>query len=63
MNRLILITLLFSNILFVGCAQDNSKYDLTSPCVANQSGLYLNQPCERRLPIENINNLSTIAVL
>lgn len=43
------------------CATDPAKYDLKSPCVSNSSSIYLDAPCERRLPLENERALGIIA--
>lgn len=43
------------------CATDPAKYDLKSPCVSNSSGIFLDAPCERRLPLENERALGIIA--
>lgn len=45
-----------------GCAQvDQSKYDVKSPCVSNSHSGMLDQPCERRLPVENLKRSGIIA--
>lgn len=45
-----------------GCSQgDPSRFDVTSPCVSNPSSIYLDQPCERRLPVDNILQTAIIA--
>ncbi len=49
-------------IILAGCSQgDPSKYDVTSPCVANPSSIYLDIPCERRTPLDNIRQPAIIA--
>lgn len=48
--------------LLAGCSQgDPSRFDVTSPCVANPSNIYLDIPCERRTPIDNIRQPAIIA--
>jgi hypothetical protein len=47
--------------LLTGCSQgDPSRFDVTSPCVSNPSSIYMDQPCERRLPVDNI--LQTVII-
>ena len=43
------------------CSTDPAKYDLKSPCVSNSSEIFLDAPCERRLPLENERALGIIA--
>lgn len=46
---LILLAVSFAS----ACTPDPSVYDVKSPCVSNPSLIYSDQPCERRLPLEN----------
>jgi hypothetical protein len=53
--------LLCAATLLTACSQDPARYDVTSPCVATSESIYLDAPCERRLPIENYEYSGKIA--
>ena len=61
-NIILLIALSFGLLTLVGCTHsDPSRYDVNSPCVISGYGIYLDQPCERRLPVDNILQTAIIA--
>lgn len=62
MNRNLLVLGLIA-IFLSACSQDPTRYDVKSPCVASISGMYADDPCMRRLPIENFQYVDTIANL
>jgi hypothetical protein len=61
-KSLLLICSFVGLVLATSCTYtDQSKYDIKSPCVSNSSSGMLDQPCERRLPIENIQQSGILA--
>ncbi|MCE2991887.1 MAG: hypothetical protein LW825_03045 [Candidatus Jidaibacter sp.] len=61
-NIILLGALLFGVLTLSGCGHgDPSRYDVNSPCVTSGYGIYLDQPCERRLPVDNILQTAIIA--
>jgi hypothetical protein len=62
MVRIRSIVLLFTvGAMLTACTQDQSKYDITSPCVASNESIFLDIPCEKRLPVENYEFFGKIA--
>jgi hypothetical protein len=39
--------------LLSSCSRDPSANDLKSPCAAIDSGIFADNPCVKRIPIEN----------
>lgn len=61
MRRILLGFVLGGLLTLTGCAQDPSVYDIKSPCVSVPYGGLFDQPCERRLPLENFDYSNIIA--
>ncbi|MCE2993454.1 MAG: hypothetical protein ACK5WS_06785 [Alphaproteobacteria bacterium] len=56
------LSLMFFGLALASCTtQDSSMYDIKSPCVSSGQGIYLDEPCERRLPLENLYRSGIIA--
>jgi hypothetical protein len=59
--KTILSVMLLGTALASCTTQDSSMYDIKSPCVSSGQGIYLDEPCERRLPLENLHRSGIIA--